>query len=197
MTQCCTDIGRNLRHSAERANLPRTRRSFFIRRFSQRDEFCSTNPYRGVILLYLLTSIFIHTILSSESYYVIDGRHPTVERGLMQRGRPFKANSISMAPPSSSFPSSRKNLHIITGPNMGGKSTILRQTALIALLAQTGSFVPADVAHIGIVDQVFARVGATDDLFHNRSTFMVEMLETAEILNKATSRSLVRPLLIF
>ena len=82
-------------------------------------------------------------------------------------------------------------LHLITGPNMSGKSSLLRQTALIAILAQVGSFVPADQAHIGIVDKVFSRVGAKDDLYHDRSTFMVEMLETAEILNRATTRSLV------
>jgi DNA mismatch repair ATPase MutS len=86
-------------------------------------------------------------------------------------------------------PTSR--LHIITGPNMAGKSTLLRQTALIAILAQTGSFVPADSGTLGIVDKLFSRVGAKDDLFHDRSTFMVEMLETAEILHRATPRSLV------
>lgn len=75
---------------------------------------------------------------------------------------------------------------------MAGKSTLLRQSALISILAQTGSFVPADAAVIGIVDKLFSRVGAKDDLFHDRSTFMVEMLETAEILNRATSQSLVR-----
>ena len=82
-------------------------------------------------------------------------------------------------------------LHVITGPNMAGKSTLLRQTALIAILAQAGSFVPADSATIGIVDKLFSRVGAKDDLFHDRSTFMVEMLETAEILRRATPKSLV------
>ena len=74
---------------------------------------------------------------------------------------------------------------------MAGKSTFLRQIAVISLLAQTGSFVPADYAVLGIVDKLFARVGAKDDLFHDRSTFMVEMLETSEILQRATSRSLV------
>ena len=83
-------------------------------------------------------------------------------------------------------------LHIITGPNMGGKSTFLRQVALIAILAQTGSFVPADSARIGLVDKVLSRIGAKDDLFRDRSTFMVEMLESADILNNATERSLVR-----
>lgn len=76
---------------------------------------------------------------------------------------------------------------------MGGKSTYLRQAALISILAQTGSFVPADAAHIGLVDKVFSRVGAKDDLFRDRSTFMVEMLESAEILKSATEKSLVGP----
>ena len=75
---------------------------------------------------------------------------------------------------------------------MAGKSTLLRQTALMAILAQTGSFVPAESAELGIVDRVFSRVGAKDDLFRDRSTFMVEMLETADILRRATPRSLVR-----
>ncbi|TFK76899.1 hypothetical protein BDN72DRAFT_16820 [Pluteus cervinus] len=117
------------------------------------------------------------------TFYVVDGRHPTVELGLLSNGRTFQPNSIHM--------SESSNLHIITGPNMAGKSTVLRQTALIAILAQIGSFVPADMATIGIVDQVFSRVGAKDDLFHDRSTFMVEMLETAEILKRATAKSLV------
>lgn len=82
-------------------------------------------------------------------------------------------------------------LHVITGPNQGGKSTLLRQTAIIAILAQSGSFVPADSARIGIVDRVFSRVGARDDLFRDRSTFMLEMVETAAILKYATPRSLV------
>jgi DNA mismatch repair ATPase MutS len=86
---------------------------------------------------------------------------------------------------------SDSRVHVITGPNMAGKSTLLRQTALISILAQAGSFVPADSANLGIVDKLFSRVGAKDDLFHNRSTFMVEMLETAEILNRATPQSLV------
>lgn len=83
-------------------------------------------------------------------------------------------------------------LQVITGPNMAGKSTFLRQTALIAILAQAGCFVPADRAEIGLVDKVFSRVGAKDDLFRDRSTFMVEMLETGEILRNSTERSLVK-----
>ncbi|VDN05580.1 unnamed protein product, partial [Onchocerca ochengi] len=82
-------------------------------------------------------------------------------------------------------------MHLITGPNMAGKSTFLRQNALIAILAHMGSFVPADSAHIGVVDKIFSRVGATDNVTAGYSTFMVEMLETATIVNQATERSLV------
>lgn len=114
----------------------------------------------------------------------MNGRHPTVELGLLASGRTFIPNTVSFTDDSS--------LHIITGPNMAGKSTLLRQTAIISILAQTGSFVPADSATIGIVDRIFSRVGAKDDLFRNRSTFMVEMLETADILRRATPNSLVR-----
>jgi DNA mismatch repair ATPase MutS len=115
---------------------------------------------------------------------VVNGRHPTVELGLLKAGRVFTPNSVQF--------SSSSQLHVVTGPNMAGKSTFLRQTALIAILAQTGSFVPADSAVIGVVDKLFSRVGAKDDVFRDRSTFMVEMLETAEILQRATRNSLVR-----
>ncbi|KAI9444954.1 muts domain V-domain-containing protein [Lactarius indigo] len=117
------------------------------------------------------------------TFHVVNGRHPTVEIGLLSSGRMFTPNTVSLSPDS--------QLHIITGPNMAGKSTLLRQTALIAILAQSGSFVPADYAQVGIVDRLFSRIGAKDDLFRDRSTFMVEMQETADILKKATSRSLV------
>jgi DNA mismatch repair ATPase MutS len=113
----------------------------------------------------------------------VNGRHPTVELGLLSAGRGFTPNTVSFAAGSS--------LHVITGPNMAGKSTLLRQTALIALLAQAGAFVPADAARVGIADALFARVGARDDVVRDRSTFMVEMLETAAILRGATRRSLV------
>ncbi|KAJ6604390.1 muts domain V-domain-containing protein [Mycena vulgaris] len=127
---------------------------------------------------------FVRPVLTEDPIYdITNGRHPTVELGLLTSGRVFTPNSVRLAPDSC--------LHIITGPNMAGKSTLLRQTALIAVLAQTGSFVPADQATLGIVDKLFSRVGAKDDLFHDRSTFMVEMLETAEILQRATPRSLV------
>ena len=114
----------------------------------------------------------LRCICFSTSYHVVNGRHPTVELGLLTAGRVFTPNTVLFEP--------EAPLHIITGPNMAGKSTFLRQTALIAILAQSGSFVPADSAEIGIVDKVFSRVGAKDDLFRNRSTFMVEMLETGE-----------------
>ncbi|KAI0274905.1 muts domain V-domain-containing protein [Gloeopeniophorella convolvens] len=127
---------------------------------------------------------FIKPVVTDNfSFHVINGRHPTVEVGLLSAGRVFTPNTV--------FLSEDSRLHIITGPNMAGKSTLLRQTALIAILAQAGSFVPADHAEIGIVDQLFSRVGAKDDLFRDRSTFMVEMLETSDILKKATQRSLV------
>ncbi len=102
---------------------------------------------------------------------IVNGRHPTVETGLRKAFAPrnFVPNSLQLSP--SAF------LHMITGPNMGGKSTVLRQTAIIAILAQAGSFVPADKADIGVVDAVFSRVGARDDLYMDRSTFMVEMHE--------------------
>ncbi|KAJ7275302.1 muts domain V-domain-containing protein [Mycena haematopus] len=127
---------------------------------------------------------FVRPVLTEDPVYeVINGRHPTVELGLLTNGRVFTPNTLKLTPTS--------RLHIITGPNMAGKSTLLRQTALISVLAQTGSFVPADSAIIGIVDKLFSRVGSKDDLFHDRSTFMVEMLETAEILQRATPQSLV------
>ena len=111
------------------------------------------------------------------------GRHPVVERALASNGERFVANDIALGP--------NDRLWLITGPNMGGKSTFLRQVALIALLAQAGSFVPAARAPIGLVDRLFSRVGASDNLARGRSTFMVEMVETAAILAQATPRSLV------
>ena len=114
---------------------------------------------------------------------VESARHPVVESALKDAGERYVANDVSMGP--------NDRLWLITGPNMGGKSTFLRQAALIAILAQSGSFVPAAQAKIGIVDRLFSRVGASDNLARGRSTFMVEMVETAAILAQATPRSLV------
>ncbi|WP_309611923.1 DNA mismatch repair protein MutS [Sphingomonas sp.] len=111
------------------------------------------------------------------------GRHPVVEAALAATGERFVANDVALGP--------NDRLWLITGPNMGGKSTFLRQVALAALLAQAGSFVPATRAKIGIVDRLFSRVGAADNLARGRSTFMVEMVETAAILAQATPHSLV------
>ncbi|RUT30190.1 DNA mismatch repair protein MutS [Arsenicitalea aurantiaca] len=118
----------------------------------------------------------------SLAFAIEGGRHPVVEAMVSAAGQPFVANDCDL---------SDAGLWLVTGPNMGGKSTFLRQNALIAILAQTGSFVPAQRAHIGVVDRVFSRVGASDDIAGGRSTFMVEMVETAAILNRATQRSLV------
>ena len=111
-----------------------------------------------------------------------------VEQALARDGTPFVVNDSDLSPPAGA---EAGRIWLITGPNMAGKSTFLRQNALIAILAQTGSFVPAKAAHIGVVDRLFSRVGAADDLARGRSTFMVEMVETAAILNQAGSRSLV------
>ena len=121
--------------------------------------------------------------------FVIEGgRHPVVEQALTREGRPFIANDCDLSPPPGE---AAGRIWLLTGPNMAGKSTFLRQNALIAILAQMGSFVPARRAHIGVVDRLFSRVGAADDLARGRSTFMVEMVETAAILNQAAPRSLV------
>src|SRR5262249_36966745 len=121
----------------------------------------------------------------SLEFKIEGGRHPVVEQALKrsQSSTQFIANDCDLA--------LDKRLWLLTGPNMAGKSTFLRQNALIAVLAQMGSFVPAKAAHIGIVDRLFSRVGASDDLAAGRSTFMVEMVETAAILNQAGERALV------
>ena len=122
----------------------------------------------------------------SYAFMVTRGRHPVVERALKrQGGGAFVANDCHLT--AAGTPA----FWLLTGPNMAGKSTFLRQNALIALLAQAGSFVPAAAAHIGLVSQLFSRVGASDDLARGRSTFMVEMVETAAILNQADGRALV------
>ncbi|ELY4436478.1 DNA mismatch repair protein MutS [Cronobacter dublinensis] len=120
------------------------------------------------------------TLTDKSGIRLVEGRHPVVERVLNE---PFIANPLSLSP--------QRRMLIITGPNMGGKSTYMRQTALIVLMAYIGSFVPAEQAEIGPVDRIFTRVGAADDLASGRSTFMVEMTETANILHNATEHSLV------
>jgi DNA mismatch repair protein MutS len=124
----------------------------------------------------------------SLGFAIEGGRHPVVEQALRRDGQPFIANACDLSPGPQQ---TSGQIWLITGPNMAGKSTFLRQNALIALMAQIGSFVPATRARIGIVDRLFSRVGAADDLARGRSTFMVEMVETAVILNQASQRSLV------
>ena len=120
------------------------------------------------------------TLVDSASLTITEGRHPVVEQVL---DTPFVANSAELNP--------ERQMLMVTGPNMGGKSTYMRQIAIITLMAQIGSYVPASSAEIGIVDQIFTRMGSSDDLAGGRSTFMVEMTETANILHNATERSLV------
>jgi DNA mismatch repair protein MutS len=119
------------------------------------------------------------------AFAIEGGRHPVVEQAL---AAPFVANDCDLSPPADKTVG---RIYLVTGPNMAGKSTYLRQNALIAVLAQMGSFVPARSARIGVLDRLFSRVGAADDLARGRSTFMVEMVETAAILNQASERSLV------
>jgi len=125
---------------------------------------------------------------ASLAFHIAGGRHPVVEAALAEDGAPFVANNCDLTPPSGE---NAGRIYVVTGPNMAGKSTYLRQNALIVVLAQMGSFVPAERADIGVVDRLFSRVGAADDLARGRSTFMVEMVETAAILNQAGTRSLV------
>jgi len=124
------------------------------------------------------------TVDDSIAFAITSGRHGVVEAALTKSGQgPFVPNDCDLG--------TGHHLWLLTGPNMAGKSTFLRQNALIAILAQMGSFVPAEAAHIGVVDRLFSRVGAADDLARGRSTFMVEMVETAAILNQAGPRALV------
>ncbi len=123
------------------------------------------------------------TVDNTLAFDIKGGRHPVVEAALKRANQPFIANDCALT--------DSARLWLLTGPNMAGKSTFLRQNALIALMAQIGAFVPAASAHIGVVDRLFSRVGAADDLARGRSTFMVEMVETATILHQSTPRSLV------
>ncbi|WP_313136964.1 DNA mismatch repair protein MutS [Paracoccus jeotgali] len=121
----------------------------------------------------------------SRAFLIEGGRHPVVEAALRRKSQSFVANDCALTE------GETPAVWLLTGPNMAGKSTFLRQNALIAILAQAGSFVPAARAHLGLVSQLFSRVGAADDLARGRSTFMVEMVETAAILNQADDRALV------
>ncbi len=123
------------------------------------------------------------TVSDDARIVIREGRHPVVEH-MLPEGDPFVPNDVALD-------GEQRRLLIVTGPNMAGKSVFVRQVALIVLLAQMGSFVPASEAHVGLVDRIFARVGASDDIAHGRSTFLVEMSETAHILRHATARSLV------
>jgi DNA mismatch repair protein MutS len=142
---------------------------------------------------------YVRPVLDNSAAFAIrGGRHPVVEQALdASKAGAFIENDcvLGRPPPASVAPGfdegADARIWLVTGPNMAGKSTFLRQNALIALMAQIGSFVPARSAHIGVVDRLFSRVGASDDLARGRSTFMVEMVETASILNQATERSLV------
>ncbi|OPB43021.1 mtDNA repair protein [Trichoderma guizhouense] len=125
------------------------------------------------------------TLTDSRTHTIMGGRHPTVEGGLLEQGRRFTRNDCIVGPSPNGL------IWFITGPNMAGKSTFLRQNALITIMAQIGCYVPASHAEIGIVDAIFSRVGSADSLYHDQSTFMVEMLETAQILRQATPRSFV------
>jgi len=122
---------------------------------------------------------------ASDALVITGGRHPVVEAALKASGQPFVANDCDLTAEGGG------RISLLTGPNMAGKSTFLRQTALIVILAQMGGYVPAASARIGLVDRLFSRVGAADDLARGRSTFMVEMVETAAILNQAGPRALV------
>jgi DNA mismatch repair protein MutS len=124
---------------------------------------------------------------AGRAFQIESGRHPVVEQSLRRSGGTFVSNDCDL----SADEPSQKPLWLLTGPNMAGKSTFLRQNALIAILAQIGAYVPAKSARIGVVDAVFSRVGAADDLARGRSTFMVEMVETAAILNQAGPGALV------
>lgn len=151
------------------------------------------------------------TLSNSQQTVIVGGRHPTVEGGLAEQGRTFQRNdlflgeapgmrtaAVPVAADGEGEQQRQQQQHqghgriwLITGPNMAGKSTFLRQNALITILAQIGCYVPADYASLGIVDAIFSRVGSADNLFQDQSTFMVEMLETAAILQQATPRSFV------
>lgn len=150
----------------------------------QADALAQIDVAQGLATLAVEDDYVRPTITDGLEFDIIDGRHPVVEAALR------KDNNKAFAPNNCDLTDDTQ-LWLLTGPNMAGKSTFLRQNALITILAQMGAFVPATSTTIGIVDKVFSRVGASDDLARGRSTFMVEMVETAAILNQATDKSLV------
>ncbi|WP_370931678.1 DNA mismatch repair protein MutS [Bartonella sp. DGB1] len=158
--------------------------------FKQICEAISVFDVSASLALLALEQNYCYPIVNNSLNFNIEqGRHPVVEIALAnKKSSPFIANDCCLSPSTST---ESGKIWLLTGPNMGGKSTFLRQNALIALMAQIGSFVPAKAAEIGVIDRLFSRVGASDDLANNRSTFMVEMIETATILNQATEHSLV------
>jgi DNA mismatch repair protein MutS len=129
-------------------------------------------------------------INTTDNIDIIEGRHPVVEQ-MLRTDRIGLARTQSFVPNDAHLSSTGEQIALITGPNMAGKSTYIRQIALITLMAQTGCFVPAKKCSIGVVDRIFSRVGASDELSRGNSTFMVEMNETANILNNATDKSLI------
>lgn len=141
----------------------------------------------GLAMLAVETNAVRPVLDASTALSITAGRHPVVEAALRKSGGMFTANDCSL----DGTGAQAARLTFVTGPNMAGKSTWLRQTALLAILAQMGAFVPAGAMHLGLVDRVFSRVGASDDLTRGQSTFMVEMVETAAILNRAGPKSLV------
>jgi len=124
------------------------------------------------------------TVDASSVLEITDGRHPVLDQESARTGMPFTPNDVALDPAST-------QVVVVTGPNMSGKSVFMRQTALLVILAQMGSWVPARAAHVGVVDRVLTRVGAQDNLARGQSTFLVEMVETASILHNATPRSLI------
>jgi DNA mismatch repair protein MutS len=137
--------------------------------------------YAGLAEVALMHRYVRPQLSTDGQLHIVAGRHPVVE--VTQREEPFVPNDVHFTPDDM--------ILIITGPNMAGKSTYLRQVALIVLMAQIGSFVPADEAHISLVDRIFTRIGAQDEISAGQSTFMVEMVETANLLNHATAHSLL------
>jgi DNA mismatch repair protein MutS len=145
------------------------------------EALATLDVYAALAEVALMSRYVRPQLVEGEELHIIAGRHPVVEA--TQREEPFVPNDVHFA--------QDESVLIITGPNMAGKSTFLRQVALIVLMAQIGSFVPADEAHVGLVDRIFTRIGARDEISAGQSTFMVEMVETANLLNHATSRSLL------